>query len=62
MSDEVRACVTENAFGTYDGTLYNEDADTMPTMEAPYLLLRFQMKLFRKRPVPASAFFQNRSD
>lgn len=34
MSSEVRARVEENAFGTYDGTKYNNDSDTMPTTGA----------------------------
>ena len=34
MSSEVRARVEENAFGTYDGTRYNNDSDTMPTTGA----------------------------
>ncbi len=34
MSDEVRARVEENAFGTYDGTKYNNDSDTMPATGA----------------------------
>lgn len=34
MSDEIRAGVEENTFGTYDGTQYNDESDEMPVMEA----------------------------
>lgn len=44
MSDDIRARVTENAFGTYDGTKYNNDSDTMPTMGADNGLVLFDMK------------------
>ena len=44
MSDEIRTRVTENAFGTYDGTLYNNDSDPMPTMNAKNGLVLYDMK------------------
>lgn len=34
MDDETRAKIEEYAFGTYDGTKYNDDADEMPTTGA----------------------------
>ena len=34
MDDETRAKIEEYAWGTYDGTKYNDDADEMPVMEA----------------------------
>ncbi|MFS6554246.1 hypothetical protein VPJ68_01840, partial [Parabacteroides distasonis] len=44
MSDETRAAVVEGAFGTYDGTKYNNDADTMPTLGADNGLTLFDLK------------------
>ncbi len=44
MSDEVRARVVENAFGTYDGTKYNNEADTMPVTGADNGLVLYDMK------------------
>lgn len=44
MSDELRAAVEEQAFGTYDGTKYNDDADEMPTLGADNGLTLFDMK------------------
>lgn len=43
MAGDIRARVEENAFGTYDGTKYNDDADTMPTMEADNGLVLYDM-------------------
>lgn len=43
MSDETRAEVEASAFGTYDGTLLNNDEDEMPTMEAKNGLKLFDM-------------------
>lgn len=43
MSEEIRARVEENAFGTYDGTKYNNEADTMPAMEAKNGLVLYDM-------------------
>lgn len=34
MSDEIKAKVMENAVGFYDGTKYNKDGDTAPTLGA----------------------------
>ncbi len=34
MSDETRAAVEESVFGIYDGTVYDDDSDEMPTTEA----------------------------
>lgn len=44
MSAETREAVEASAFGTYDGTKYNDDADEMPVMGAKNGLKLFDMK------------------
>lgn len=44
MSAETRAAVEENAFGLYDGTKYNNDADAMPVLGADNGLKLFDLK------------------
>lgn len=44
MSDELRAAVSENAFGLYDGTKQNNDEDVMPTLGAEGDLTLFDLK------------------
>ncbi len=43
MSDTTRAEIEEDAFGIYDGTLYNDDADEMPVMGADNGLVLYDM-------------------
>lgn len=43
MSDEIREAIEEDAVGIYDGTLYNEDSDEMPVMEADNGLVLYDM-------------------
>ncbi len=43
MSDTTRAEIEEDAFGIYDGTLYNDDADEMPVMGADNGLALYDM-------------------
>lgn len=43
MSDETRKEIEEDAFGIYDGTLYNDDSDEMPAMEANNGLVLYDM-------------------
>lgn len=43
MSDETRKEIEEDAVGIYDGTLYNDDSDEMPVMEANNGLVLYDM-------------------